>query len=199
MATRTDLAKSSRIACVVIGVSAGGLEALSVLLSGLPANFPATVAVVQHRVPLGDDRLIPMLGKDCLLEIREPNDKEEALPGRIYLAPANYHLLFEKDRSFALSIDARVLFARPAIDLLFESAARAYGPELVGVVLTGANNDGAEGLKAIRQRGGLAIVQDPATAAYAAMPRAALETAGADWVLLLEDIAPQLARLARIV
>jgi two-component system chemotaxis response regulator CheB len=157
---------------VVIGASQGGMKALEVLLPGLSAEFPLPLAIVLHRGRFGDDSLAAYLQEFCALPVREVGDKDPIAPGRVFLAPADYHLLVEDDH-FALSVDAPVNHARPAIDVLFESAAAAFGDRVIGVILTEANDDGARGLAAIRARGGLALVQDPTTAESRAMERAA--------------------------
>jgi len=180
---------------VFIGVSAGGMDALRRVLAPLPADFPAPVVVVQHLHASQGDFLAEYLGRLCALRVKEADDKDSLSPGVVYLAPPNYHLLVESDRSLSLSTDDKVNHSRPSIDVLFESAAAAYGPGAVAVVLTGASRDGAEGLRLIREQGGAAIVQDPATAEHAFMPQAALDCAGADHVLGLGDIGPKLVRL----
>lgn len=173
---------------VVIGVSAGGFQALPVVLSPLPADFPAAVVVVQHVGPSGDQVFfVEHLGRLIQMKVREAMEREPVAAGTIYIAPAGYHLLIEDERTFSLSSEARVNYSRPAIDVLFESAARAYGARLIGVILTGANDDGAAGLKAVQTRGGLTVVQDPATAESAVMPAAA--AVAADHVMSLADIA----------
>jgi two-component system chemotaxis response regulator CheB len=181
---------------VVLGVSAGGLEALRTLLPVLPPSFPLPLAIVQHLGSHSDGFLAEFLDRLSRIRVKEAEDKEPFRPGAAYLAPPGHHLLVERDRSLALSVDARVNHSCPSVDVLFESAAEAFGPALIGIVLTGANGDGAEGLKTIRARGGLAIVQDPRDAQSPAMPRAALAAAGADHVLPLDQIAPLLVRLA---
>jgi two-component system chemotaxis response regulator CheB len=183
---------------VVMGVSAGGMYALKTILPALPATFPLPVAIVQHLGPQSDAYLAEHLDSLSAMTVKEAEDKETLRPHTAYLAPAGYHLLIEPDRSFSLSVDDKVNFSRPSIDLLFESAADTFGPGLIGVVLTGANADGAHGLKAVRQKGGLAIVQDPKTAEASYMPRAALEATPADHVVDLEHIAPLLMRLSII-
>ena len=183
-----------RMPLVVIGCSWGGLSALQVILRRLPADLPAAVAIVQHRLPDSPDTLTGLLNRDSTLPVRAPDDKEPIRPGRVYLAAPNYHLLVEPGR-FAISIDAPVMYSRPSIDVLFESAARTYGADVSGVVLTGANADGAAGLAEIRRCGGLAIVEDPDTAEIPIMPRSALELAGADEVLPVDQIAGALARM----
>lgn len=182
-------------ALVVIGASQGGVQALEALLPGLPAGFPLPLAIVLHRGRFADDSLAAHLQKFSALPVLEVEDKDPIAPGRVFLAPADYHLLVENDH-FALSVDARVNHARPAIDVLFESAAAAFGDRAIGLILTGANDDGARGLATLKARGGLALVQDPATAASRAMPAAALAAAKADYVLPLDQISACLNRLA---
>lgn len=183
-----------RYRIVVVGASLGGLRALSALLHGLPAGFGLPVVVVQHRAP-GNDGLAAFLQGYSALAVVEAEDKHHLAPGGVYLAPPDYHLLVDSVQ-LVLSTDAPVSFARPSIDVLFESAADAHGRGAVGVILTGASDDGAAGLARIRRRGGLGIVQDPEEAACAVMPRAALAAAGADRVLPLAAIAQALVSLA---
>jgi len=174
---------------VVIGVSAGGLNALGSILPQLPADFPLAVIIVLHLHPSSDLFLITHFAKLCSLPVYEADEKEEILPGTIYFAAPNYHLLVERDKTFALSVDQRVRFARPSIDVLFETAARAYSHRLIGIILTGANDDGATGLAMIKKEGGLAIVQNPETAEVETMPEAAIEACSVDYILDLPDIA----------
>jgi two-component system, chemotaxis family, protein-glutamate methylesterase/glutaminase len=181
----------------VIGVSAGGLRALKTILPELPASFPLPIAIVQHLDAQADAYLAGFLDRISAIAVKEAEDKEPMLPGTAYLAPAGYHLLIEPDRSFSLSVDDKVNFSRPSVDLLFESAADALGEALIGIVLTGANSDGAHGLKAIKDRGGFAIVQDPQTADAPYMPRAALAATPVDRVVQLERIAPLLTQLCK--
>jgi two-component system chemotaxis response regulator CheB len=179
---------------VVIGTSYGGLSALQILLPALAEDFPLPIVVVQHRRKDNDDGLCDFLRKRSHLPLSEPNDKEAIEPGRVYLAPRDYHLLIDQG-SFALSTDSPVIHARPSIDVLFESAADAYRERAVGVVLTGANRDGGIGLARIKAQGGLAIVQNPETAESPAMPRAAIAATQVDRVLPLDEIAPFLNEL----
>lgn len=179
---------------IVVGTSLGGLHALEVMLAGLPKNFPLPVAIVQHRDKASDSTLATLLQQCSALPIKEPEDKEAIVPGHVYLAPANYHLLVEPG-SFALSTEAPVSYARPSINVLFESAADAYTELVIGVVLTGANDDGAQGLAKIKTRGGLTIVQEPRTAENSIMPEAAIEAAAVNRVLPLAEIAPFLVKL----
>jgi len=173
---------------VVVGTSLGGLSALEIVLGSLPQNFPLAIAVVQHRGLDPNDVLSLVLQLRCALPVAEPDDKDPIEPGRIYLAPADYHLLVDRG-SFALSTEPRVSHARPSIDVLFESAANAYADALVGIILTGANSDGAVGLSRVKERGGITVVQSPATAESAVMPEAAIAASKVDRVLPLPEIA----------
>ncbi len=175
---------------MVIGASWGGLDALGVVLGALPERFDAPVAIVQHRSALsGDDGLAATIDRSSALRVVDADDKDVLEPGTAYLAPADYHLLVERPGQLALSVDERVNQARPSIDVLFESAAAAYGGGVIGVLLTGANEDGAAGLCAIQARGGLCVVQDPATAARPRMPQSAIDAGAADVVAPLPAIA----------
>ena len=186
----------SDIEFVAVGASAGGVEALSVLLQALPPDFPVAIAVVLH-IPPGRPNPMPALfAERCSLPVVEAGDKDAILSGKVYFAPADYHLLVEPDGTFALSVDAAVHYSRPSIDMLFESAADTYGSRMLGIVLTGASADGAIGLRTIRAQGGRAWVQDPDTARSATMPRAAIDIAGADAILELSSLAANLSRLA---
>jgi two-component system chemotaxis response regulator CheB len=164
---------AGRLDAVVIGTSAGGIEALGTLLPALPEGTPFPVVIVMH-VPARETTPITSVFKSrCAIDVREARDKEPVSAGVAWFAPANYHLLIESERTFALSIDAPINYSRPSIDALFESAAPVYGRGLVAIVLTGANDDGAAGAAAIREAGGVVIVQDPSTAEMSFMPRAA--------------------------
>jgi two-component system chemotaxis response regulator CheB len=187
-----------RYRAVVIGVSAGGIEALTLLLPALPAGFPVPVAIAQHRDPRADNFLAGYLDRLSRIAVSEAEDKEPFCAGHAYLAPAGYHLLLEADCTLSLSVDARVNHSCPSIDVLFESAADVFARSLIGIVLTGANADGAHGLKAIKARGGMAIVQDPETAQAAAMPRAALAATPVDHVVALAGIAPLLLSVSAL-
>lgn len=178
----------SRYKAVVIGVSAGGLEALSVVLPMLDPRMKQPVIVLQHLYPSREDCLVECLEKLCPLMVEEAEQKEPVMPGHLYVAPADYHLLVERDATFSLSVDARVNYSRPSIDVLFESAADVWGPVLVGIILTGASSDGARGITAVKKRGGLTIAQDPAGAASAVMPQAAIDTGHVDRILSLDEI-----------
>jgi two-component system, chemotaxis family, protein-glutamate methylesterase/glutaminase len=174
---------------VVIGTSMGGLVALETLLTGLPRGFSLPTAVVQHRGPLSTDRLCATLRRYTDLAVHEAQDKQPILPGCVYIAPPDYHLMVDAGH-FALSTEAPVLYARPSIDVLFHSAADVYAERVLAVVLTGASRDGAEGAARVKARGGGVIVQAPETAEAPLMPEAAIEAARPDWILPLDRIGP---------
>ncbi|MFN2455448.1 MAG: chemotaxis protein CheB [Pyrinomonadaceae bacterium] len=179
---------------IVVGTSYGGLTALQALLPALPRALAASLIIVQHRGKEPGSGLCDFLRKHSRLPLDEPEDKEVLAAGRAYLAPRDYHLLVDGD-SFALSTEAPVEYARPSINVLFESAAEVYRERVVGVILTGANADGARGLARIKACGGIAVVQDPATAESRAMPEAAIAATKIDRVLPLAEIAPFLIQL----
>ena len=180
----------------VIGGSWGGLDALGRLVALLDPDGRIAVVAALHRAPNGPEgALVSYLRARCRLPVTEAEDKDQIEPGHVYLAPADYHLLVEPGR-FALSIDAPVQYSRPSIDVLFQSAADAYGDATAAVVLTGANDDGCRGLCEVKRRGGLALVQDPDTAVRREMPDAAIATGVVDHVLPLEEIAARINQLA---
>ena len=184
-----------RIEAVVIGASAGGFEALFAVLEGLPASYPIPLVAVLHLPETHESRLAELFGYRLSLQVREARDKEPLEAGVLYFAPSGYHLSIETDRSFSLSCEDRVSYARPSIDVLFASAADAYGKSLAAVLLTGANYDGAAGLAGIRIAGGLTIVQDPSTAEVATMPEAAIRRMTPDLILPLAEIHSLLCKL----
>jgi two-component system, chemotaxis family, protein-glutamate methylesterase/glutaminase len=171
----------------LIGTSAGGIESLSEILCRLDENFSIPLVVVMHRTDPSNG-LTNVLQESCALPVLEPEDKCALRGGAVFIAPAGYHLLMEK-RWFALSTDEPVNYSRPSIDVLFESAADCFGSKTIGIILTGANQDGAKGLAAIKKMNGYAVVQDPQTAQYPTMPEAALSLVDADQVLNLAEIA----------
>ena len=181
---------------IVIGVSTGGVTALSRLLGALPTDFPVPVLVVSHITADSDDALALLLDALCPIRVKEADEQEVMTPGTVYLAPANYHLLVERGGHLGLSIDPPVNFARPSADVLFESAAEVYGAALIGIILTGAGNDGSKGLLKIKNNGGVAIIQDPADAEVNAMPKNAQQLLQADHVIQLKEIPGLLMRLA---
>lgn len=188
----TETAK--RYELIVIGCSMGGMHALQIIFNALPKDFPTPIAVVQHRYRTSNEGLPAFLRRHTQLQVVDTTDKEWIKPGTVYLAPANYHLYVERGE-LSLSVDEAVAYSRPSIDVLFESAADAYGSGLIGVVLTGANADGARGAERIKKRGGFVIVQDPATAESPAMPSAAIDAARVDRILPLDRIGPFLVEL----
>ena len=195
--SKGDTLKLRTYQAVVGGVSAGGLDALKSLLEVLSEDFAPALVIVQHLHPQQDDFLVSHLGKVCRLPVKEAEEKEPVKGGMVYLAPANYHLLIEADKTFSLCADEKVNFSRPSIDVLFETAAEAYGANLIGMILTGASSDGAVGLRHIKEKEGLAIVQDPRTAEYPAMPMAALEETQVDHILSISRIGRLLCELGR--
>jgi two-component system chemotaxis response regulator CheB len=173
---------------VVIGSSWGGLHALTTILETLGSPESTAIVVAQHRGAERGELLGPLLQRHTALDVREAEDKDELQPGIVYLAPPDYHTLIERERTIALTTEDVVRHARPSIDVLFSTAADAYAERCVGVVLTGANEDGAEGLARIKARGGVAIVQDPHTSERSEMPAAAVAAVDADVILPLEEI-----------
>ncbi|MBV7561263.1 chemotaxis protein CheB [Pseudomonas sp. sia0905] len=183
------------LSAVVVGASAGGVEALLSLFTELPGDYGLPVVVVLH-LPDGRESLLPDLFARCLaLRVKEAQDKEALQPGTLYFAAPGYHLCIEADGSFSYSREEPVHFSRPSIDYLFESAADVYGSQLLGILLTGANQDGAAGLYTIKQRGGVTVVQDPQEAQVATMPEAALALHQPDYILPLRGILALLTEL----
>ena len=183
------------IALIVIGTSWGGLEALGVIVRGLPGSFPIPLVAVQHRSRDARPMLAELLQQSTELKVSEAEDKDFLLPGHLLLAPPDYHLLIE-DSFISLDTGQQVKYSRPSIDVTLISAAETYGSRAAGMVLTGANDDGAAGLRRVADRGGLAIVEDPTTATSAVMPAAALRAVPQARVLTLADIPAALVRLA---
>ena len=178
-----------------MGASWGGLQAVECVLERLPDGFSTPIAIAQHRaVDSGSGALSHVLSLRSGHDVCEAGDKDAIEPGRVYIAPPDYHLLVEST-GFALSTEAVVKHSRPSIDVLFESAADTYGDRLIAVVLTGANDDGADGVRLVKRRGGVTIAQDPRDAVRREMPEAAIATGAIDHVLPLEDIGPKLGEL----
>jgi two-component system chemotaxis response regulator CheB len=179
-----------RVQCeaVVLGVSAGGFHALSAVLPCLDRALPVPVFIVQHLSPLADTYLVEHLQEICQVEVKLAEDKETPGPAVIYLAPPDYHLLIEADYSLALSLEDRVNYSRPSIDVLFESAAEVYFDTLIGVIMTGASADGSKGLMKIKRCGGLTVVQAPETAEVDTMPRSAIESVEVDYIVPLDKL-----------
>jgi two-component system chemotaxis response regulator CheB len=186
------------IRLVVIGGSAGGVAALGTLLPALPADFGLPVVVVLHLPPSRNSLLANLFGPKCRLPVIEAYDKAPLAPGHIYFSPPDYHLMIERDLTFGLSVDGPVNFSRPSIDVLLESAATSIGEGVLAVILTGTNADGARGMKAVRDAGGVGWVQDPESAQSPTMPRAALHFGGADAILPLDEMAQALCRLPAV-
>lgn len=187
--------KDSKYQAVVIGTSAGGLDALAQVLPVLPANFPIPVLIVLHISPNSDSFLVEYLNNRCQVRVKEAEEKEFLQPGTVYFAPPDYHLLVEEDRSLSISNSEKVNYSRPSIDVLFETASWAFGKNLIAVLMTGANWDGAQGMKLIKESGGYTICEDPKTAAVARMPESAIELMHPDAILKLEKIGPHLVDL----
>jgi two-component system, chemotaxis family, protein-glutamate methylesterase/glutaminase len=184
-----DMALQGRqFEAVVIGASAGGVNALMQVLPALPRGYRLPIVVVLHVRSGRQNQLVEVFQQRVQLPVREAGDKEDVIPGTLYFAPAGYHLLLENERSFSLSCDAPLHFARPAIDITMESAADVYGASLAGILLTGANEDGAQGMAAIGRAGGLTAVQDPEEANVGVMPLEAIRVRPTDLVLPLEQI-----------
>lgn len=173
---------------IVIGTSAGGMEALKNILPLLPPAFPVPVVVVQHVSSQSDGFMIKYFNSISSVRVKEAEEKETLNPGTVYFAPPNYHLLIEDDYTLSLSVEQKVNYSRPSIDVLFDSAVYAFGDSIVGVILTGANNDGAKGLARIKKAGGYVIVQSPETSYSDSMPRAAIAATNPDLIIPLEKI-----------
>ena len=187
----------SRYELIVIGSSLGGMRALEKILCVLPEDFATPIAIAQHRHKKSNEGLPEFFRRTCKVRIMDADDKQWIKPRTVYLAPADYHLLVEKGM-FSLSVDEAVSHSRPSIDVLFESAADAYGSAVIGAILTGANGDGAAGVRRIKSRGGLVVVQDPKTAEAPAMPEAAIATGAVDQILPLDQIGPFLVERCQL-
>ncbi len=186
----------SDYSAIVMGMSAGGMEVLINIFLNLDKSFPLPVIIVQHLHPMHKSELPDILRRYTEMEVLEASEKCVVEPGKIYLAPADYHLLVERDATISLSNDEKVNYSRPSIDLLFESAAYVWGDKLIGIIFTGANNDGAEGIKAIKKYGGLTIAENPDTAEYSAMPGSAVDTGCVDLIYSKEEIKLYLEKLS---
>lgn len=180
---------------VALAASAGGLTALSVVLSGLPAAFPAALVVVQHLDPRHRSLMADILSRRTALTVKQAEEGDRLSPATVFIAPPNRHLLVNLDGSLSLSQSELVHFVRPSADLLFESVAASYTDRAIAVVLTGSGSDGNMGVKAIKTMGGTVIVQDEKTAEFSGMPSAAIQTGSADFILQLNEIAPALVSL----
>ena len=188
----------SKYKAILIGVSAGGMDALPTVLSPLPEDFPVPIFIVQHSHPSGDDGFfVRYLNERCKLEVVEATDNEPISSRKVYLAPADHHLLVANKKSLALSSGEKINHSRPSIDVLFDSAIDIYHSGLIGIILTGATADGAKGMQKIEKSGGLTIAQDPATAKTPAMPQAAINACSIDYILPLEKIPETLVKLVQ--
>jgi two-component system chemotaxis response regulator CheB len=182
---------------VVAGVSTGGVEALKIVLGSLPKDFPIPIMVVAHISPEADNGLALLLDDLCGIRVKEADEAEKTVAATVYIAPPNYHLLLEKGNTLSLSVDPPVNYARPAVDVLFETAAEALGAALIGVVMTGAGSDGSRGLGRIKEKGGVTIVQDPRDAVADSMPRSAMTAVKPDHIVSLKQLGPLLQKLAK--
>lgn len=187
--------RSENYSLIVIGVSAGGTVALKKIIGSLPESFSIPIVIVQHISADFDSCLAAILDGISRLRVKEAEEQEKIEPGKVYLAPPGYHLLVEADSTLSFSVDPPVSYARPSVDVLFESAASAFGESLIGIILTGANKDGRNGLIHIARNGGLVIVQDPDDAEVDSMPRAALSAVKPDYVVRLDEISTLLVNL----
>lgn len=177
-----------KYSAIVVGTSSGGMDALASLIPMLPKNFSLPIIVVQHLSPTSDDYLSQYLNELSPINVKEAHDKQKFFSGNVYIAPSNYHLLIEREGVFSLSVDDKNQWSRPSIDILFKSAADAYEEKLIGVLLTGGNADGRDGLKSIKEAGGLIIAQDPSQAATPYMPQEAINSFPVDHILGLNEI-----------
>ncbi len=180
---------------IVMGVSSGGMNALNILFSLLPKDFSIPIIILQHIGPHSDNQWIKSINKKAKIFIKEAEEKEQIEQGNVYVSSPNYHLLIEEDKTFSFTIDERVNYARPSIDVLFESAADAYKNKLIGIILTGSNSDGTKGMKHIKESGGLVIAQDPDTAESSYMPASAIAVVKMDYILSLQGIAELLVNI----
>jgi two-component system, chemotaxis family, protein-glutamate methylesterase/glutaminase len=182
---------------IVIGASAGGLNVIATLLKSLPEDYKIPIIIVQHLSPQSNDFWIKSINELCKFEVKEAEEKELIQKGFVYIAPPNYHLLVEHDKTLSLSVEEKVNFSRPSIDVLFESASDVFKENLIGIIFTGSSKDGASGMKKIKENGGTTIVQDPSTSENKFMPEAAINASKIDHILSLEKIIELLKKLNR--
>lgn len=173
---------------VVIGGSAGGLYALFAILEALPADYPIPIIVIQHRANDQNDLFEQVLQYRCKIRIKQADEKEKIRAGVVYVAPPGYHLLVESDETFSISSDMPEKYSMPSINVLFETAAHVYRKRLIGIILTGASNDGSAGMMAIKKYGGLTIAQDPKEAQFPYMPQAAIDTGAVTFIWTIKEI-----------
>lgn len=198
---RNDLGEnggSTTFDIVAIASSAGGIQALTILLGALPADFPVPVVVVQHLDPRHRTVLAEVLDRRTELRVKLAENGEKVVAGIVYIAPPDRHLLIDEDRAVSLTSSALVHFVRPSADLLFESVAGAYGPRAIACVLTGTGRDGAKGTEAVKSRGGTVIVQDPLTAEFKGMPEATVATGSVDFALPVHEVATVIRGLVEV-
>jgi two-component system chemotaxis response regulator CheB len=191
----SEAALGAAFEIVAMAASAGGLQALTVVLSGLPAEFPAAIAVVQHLDPRHRSLMAEILARRTPLQVKQAEENDVITPGTVYIAPPDRHLLVNPDGTLSLSQSELVHFVRPSADLLFESVAASYKERSIAVVLTGTGSDGNMGVEAIKKMGGTVIAQEEESAEFSGMPHAAIETGSVDFILLLEEIPPALVSL----
>ena len=177
-----------KYAAVVIGASAGGLNAVLSITENISPAYPLPIIIVQHRSKDSNTILEEVLQHKSKIKIKQADEKEKILPGTVYIAPPDYHLLIEDDLTFSLTSDIETSYSRPSIDVLFESAAEVYKEKLIGIILTGANHDGTEGIKKIKKFKGLTIAQTPGTAPFPTMPQSAINAGGILFTYDLKDI-----------
>ncbi|OIP29531.1 MAG: hypothetical protein AUK47_27230 [Deltaproteobacteria bacterium CG2_30_63_29] len=187
--------RSGTYGAVAIGASAGGLRSLTAILQGLPADFSVPILLAQHLHSTDEGRFADHLSELTSRTVVDAIDKVSIQPRTLYVAPADYHLLVERDGTLALSIDARVNYSRPSIDVLFESAAHVFGPRLIAVILSGASSDGARGMLVVKELGGVGIAEAPKNAEFPLMPQAAIDLAHIEIVLPPDRIAKKLSEL----
>lgn len=192
---RRERLPEGRYSILAIGASWGGVEALSFLVASIPVGWKMPIVIVQHQHALSGTALERILSRLTSLKVVDVEDKQLIKPGHIYIAPANYHLLVEADKSFSLSLEAPVLYSRPSIDVTFSSLADVFGERCIAVLLTGANEDGVDGLRKIREIGGFTMAQNPEEAIAPTMPAAAIDAGVVDKVVLLGDVFPEAVKL----
>jgi two-component system chemotaxis response regulator CheB len=180
---------------VIIGCSQGGVSALCEILSDLPNDFPVPVIIVSHLCPSKHSDLAAILNQKSALTVKDAEEKVFPKPRHAYVAPPNYHLLMDDDGSFALNVDPQVCFSRPSIDVTFATAAEYYQEKLIAIILTGANSDGTEGAKMVKEHGGLVIVQNPETAEAKSMPTSVINSGHVDYIVSLQAISAKLIEL----
>lgn len=186
-----------KIEAIVIGASAGGIKALLGILGNLPLHFPVPIIIVVHMPEARESRLAEVFQHHMAIKVMMAEDKSRIIPGRVYFAGPSYHLSIERDRSFSVSCEEPIHYSRPSIDILMASAADAYGASLAGILLTGANQDGAQGMARIHEVGGLTVIQDPSEAEISVMPQSALDLFAPDFVFSLREIQTLILRLEK--